>query len=157
MSQGTVKWFNSEKGYGFIAGDEGGGRRGQQADEHGCDGGVDPPGVEDGGQCLLRLIQVVLLLHHALQEGNEVGDETQGNGLAPVTYGVEGQLTHPDGRDAEKDDGCQCAGQNGNRQGHFSLFALDLRLQVQHDDDNGEHDRQIQQIELHIDLPLLRR
>ena len=24
MSQGTVKWFNSEKGNGFIAGDEGG-------------------------------------------------------------------------------------------------------------------------------------
>ena len=24
MSQGTVKWFNSEKGYGFNAGDEGG-------------------------------------------------------------------------------------------------------------------------------------
>ena len=24
MSQGTVNWFNSEKGYGFIAGDEGG-------------------------------------------------------------------------------------------------------------------------------------
>ena len=24
MSQGTVKWFNSEKGYGFSAGDEGG-------------------------------------------------------------------------------------------------------------------------------------
>ena len=24
MSQGTVIWFNSEKGYGFIAGDEGG-------------------------------------------------------------------------------------------------------------------------------------
>lgn len=24
MSQGTVKWFNAEKGYGFIAGEEGG-------------------------------------------------------------------------------------------------------------------------------------
>ena len=24
MRQGTVKWSNSEKGYGFIAGDEGG-------------------------------------------------------------------------------------------------------------------------------------
>ena len=24
MSQGTAKWFNAEKGYGFIANDEGG-------------------------------------------------------------------------------------------------------------------------------------
>lgn len=24
MSQGTVKWFSAEKGYGFIANDEGG-------------------------------------------------------------------------------------------------------------------------------------
>ncbi|MEO7124997.1 MAG: cold-shock protein [Nakamurella sp.] len=64
MSQGTVKWFNSEKGYGFITPDEGG-----------ADVFVHHTAIETTG-------------YRSLEEGQKVNFEIEQSDKGPQAVGV---------------------------------------------------------------------
>jgi CspA family cold shock protein len=72
MARGTVKWFNSQKGYGFIQPQGGGGR----------DVFVHISAVERAG--LPRLNEGRRRVRGSLKSGQDLGGKSQGLALRPV-------------------------------------------------------------------------